>query len=238
VRKRVGNNLGLFVDFLLHEMAVIALVDHQTGTDGFLLHPLNRIAVHIKNLHLLVMQYAPVTVFEIGDHVGERCQRDGVGAQIHLPVPMTDCQWRAVAGTNNHTVFIAKDDCQRKCTFKPRNGLVGGFSRSGTFFQIFGNQMCHDLGVGLGSKFIPLGQQFVFQVTEILDNAVVNQRYPIGKMRMRINFIGNAVGRPACMADAYMPIQRIGLQPALQIDQLALSPPPLQRPSLQRGNPG
>ena len=33
IRQRMGNDLRLFVDFLLHEVAMVALVDHQRGAN-------------------------------------------------------------------------------------------------------------------------------------------------------------------------------------------------------------
>jgi hypothetical protein len=44
----------------------------------------------------------------------------------------------------------------------------------------------------------------------------------VGKMRMRIGLVGHAMRRPARVADADHAVERFVLQPAFEIDQLAL----------------
>ena len=49
VGERVGDDLRLLVDFLLHEMAVVALVDHEGGAERLLALALDRVAVDVED---------------------------------------------------------------------------------------------------------------------------------------------------------------------------------------------
>ena len=59
---------------------------------------------------------------------------------------------------------------------------------------------------------------------------------PVGGMRMRVALGRLAVGRPAGVADADGAVQRLLVQPGLEIAELALGAPARQRALLQRGD--
>jgi hypothetical protein len=87
-RQRMADHLGLLVNFLGHEMAIIGLVDQERRGAGF-----QHLAVHHRAV--LVIDHAdfagqdhPVAVLEIADGIGERRQRDRIRAEIHLAVAM------------------------------------------------------------------------------------------------------------------------------------------------------
>ena len=44
---------------------------------------------------------------------------------------------------------------------------------------------------------------------------------PFGEMRMRVGLVGHAMGRPARVADADRAVERLVLQPAFEVDELA-----------------
>ena len=95
----------------------------------------------------------------------------------------------------------------------------------------------HDrLGVGLGLEFCAGLFEFLAQFTEILDDAVVNDRNALGRMRMRIGFGRLAVRGPARVTDTAMTLQRLALQSRFQILQLAFGAAPLQPSALERGD--
>ena len=62
--------------------------------------------------------------------------------------------------------------------------------------------MRDDLGVGLGGELRAVLLQLVAQLAEILDDAVVDDRDPLGRMRMRVVLGRPAMRRPAGVADA------------------------------------
>jgi hypothetical protein len=53
VRERVRDHLRLLVDLLLHEVAVVALVDEEARSDRLLTLPLHRVAAHVVDLRLV-----------------------------------------------------------------------------------------------------------------------------------------------------------------------------------------
>ena len=69
------------------------------------------------------------------------------------------------------------------------------------FFQVSGDQMRHHFGVGVGGQTAALFFQFVTQFLEVLDDAVVDHGDLVGGMRVGVDLVGNAVCRPAGMAD-------------------------------------
>ncbi len=92
MRQRVRHGLGLLVDFLGHEMAMIALVGQSRRRRRHLPRPLDDSAIEIENLHLAGRNHRPVALFEIGYLVGEWSQRKRIGPQIHLVLSMPDRQ--------------------------------------------------------------------------------------------------------------------------------------------------
>ena len=88
----MADDLGLLVDLLGHEVAVIALLD-QEGASGDAL----RAALHLR-VGLVVegraaaMQHDPVALFQIGDEICEGRKRQRVRAEIHLALADADRQ--------------------------------------------------------------------------------------------------------------------------------------------------
>ena len=119
VRQRVRDHLRLLVDFLFHEMPVIALVDHEGGAERLLALALDRRAVHVEDLRLDCGARRPSRHLQIGDRVGEGRQRDGVGAEEHLALAVADRQRRAVAGADDQVLVALEHDGQRKGALQP-----------------------------------------------------------------------------------------------------------------------
>ena len=72
------------------------------------------------DLGALARQHHPVAVFEIADVVGERRQRDRVGAEIHFAVAVADRQRRALAGADHQVVLALEQEGQRERAAQPR----------------------------------------------------------------------------------------------------------------------
>ena len=120
VRQRVADHFRLLVDLLRHEVAVVGLVD-QRGRGGVLdLLALDGVPSLSKIVGALAGQHDPVAVFEIADRVGERAERDGVGAEIHLAVAIADRERRAVAGADHEIVVAGEDEAEREGAAQPR----------------------------------------------------------------------------------------------------------------------
>src|SRR5262245_56799721 len=91
-------------------------------------------------------------------------------------------------------------------------------------------------GVGLGSKLGTILLKLLAQLAEVLDDAVVHDREPVGRVRMRVRFARPTMCRPAGMANADRAAQRLALELLLEVTQLALRSPPLERGAFERGH--
>ncbi len=104
--------------------------------------------------------------------------------------------------------------------------------------EIRTDEMHRHLGIGLAGEPRALLFQRLAQFAEILDDAVVNDGDAVGGMRMRVGLGRLAVGGPAGMADADMPLQRRGLEPGFEIFQFAFGATALQVRALERRHTG
>lgn len=66
----------------------------------------------------------------------------------------------------------------------------------------FCQEMCNHLGVRVGRKLDPYFRQSVLQFGKIFDDAVMNNGYTIGKVRVSVAFCRCAMGRPSCVRNA------------------------------------
>ena len=96
--------------------------------------------------------------------------------------------------------------------------------------------MRDDFGIGFGRELGALAFQLTPQLGEILDDPVVHDGEPIGRMRMRVVLRRPAVRRPAGVADAYRSRERLACEPLLQILQFAFGAAPRQHAVLERSD--
>src|SRR5262249_58179529 len=94
------------------------------------------------------------------------------------------------------------------------------------------------VGVSLGAEGRARSFQFLTQLAEILDDAVVDHGKVLGGVGVRVAFGGPAVGRPAGVADSDGAGERLTREPSLKIAQLALGPPADELAAFQRGDAG
>ena len=78
------------------------------------------------------------------------------------------------------------------------------------------------LGVGFAAELRTVLAERFTQLAEILDDAVVHDRDPLGRVRMRVELGWLAVGGPAGVTDAGRAGERLAGKPLLQILELAL----------------
>ena len=149
---------------------------------------------------------------------------------------MADCQRRAVAGADDQVLVALEHDRQRERAFQALERAESRIDRARPAVQFARDQVRDNFRVSLGQEGETVAGQLVAQFREILDDAVVDDRHPIGEMRMRIGFVRNAVRRPARVADADEPTQRVGVQQPLQIDQLTFGPAAAEHARVKRRN--
>ena len=96
VGERVADDLRLLVDLLGHEVPVIALFREQASGRAALDAAPDPFAGRVADDGALAGHNDPVAFLEIGDAVGERRERQRVGAEIHLALAVADRERRAL----------------------------------------------------------------------------------------------------------------------------------------------
>jgi hypothetical protein len=94
------------------------------------------------------------------------------------------------------------------------------------------------LGVGVGAKCRALFLELIAQFAEVLDDAVVNHRNPVGGMGMRIAFGRSAVGCPAGVTDADVSSKRLTRESGFEIAQFTLGSTTTEPSAFQSGDAG
>src|SRR5262245_21380126 len=237
-RERVADDLGLLVNFLRHEVAIIALVDQERRRQRLHHCALDLAALDVVYLDALAGEHGGVAILQIGDRVGERRERDGIGAEIHLAVAVTDRERRALARADEEIVLAGEQEGERERAAQSRQCRGHGLGRRAAILQFLGDEMRDDLGIGFRAELHALAFQLFAQLAKVFDDAVVHDREAFGGVGMRVAFARLAVGRPAGMTDADCALERIALEPCLEVAQLAFSAPAGQLPAFQRGDAG
>ena len=125
-----------------------------------------------------------------------------------------------------------------KGAFEPVERLGHRFLAQQAGVQIVGDELRHRLGIGIGSEDATRGRQLVTQFAEVLDNAVVHDGDAVGAVGMRVDLVGHAMRRPARVTDPDEPVQGLGGDELLQIDELALGATALDMAVDQRRDTG
>ena len=210
------------------------------------MRPLHLFAALVVDRRAGAGEHRPVAVLEIGDPVGEGRERDGVGAEIHLAVAVADGE-RAAAPRADHEVVLAlEEDGERERALEPLERRLDRLLRREPLGHVAGHQVGDHLGVGLGRENRAVVLELGLELAEILDDAVVDERQPLGRVRMGVHLGRRAVGRPARMADAGVAGERRAAELLLEVPELALGPAALEmarlrgwrfRPNRSRGTP-
>ncbi len=236
--QRVAHHRRLLVDLLQHVVAEIALADQRPGLGDRLDRPFDRLVLGVVDLDAAAGDHRPVALVEIADPVGPGPDRQGVGADIHLAVAEADGQRRAAAGDHQQILLAIEQEGQREGALQPLQRRGAGLARRQLLVEIVADQMSDDLGIGLGGEDMAEALELAPQLAEVLDDAVVHDRDPVGRMRMGVGLARPAMRRPAGVADADGAVDRVLAQAPLQIGQLALGPAALDPAADQGGDAG
>jgi hypothetical protein len=233
--QRVADHRRLLVDFLEHEVAVIALAHHGAAQSG-----LADLALHLGGALVdgaaVAAHDDPVLILEVADALGERGQRQRVGADIHLAVAVADRQRAAPTRAHQKVVTAAEQHGERKGATQALHRRSHRLLWRHLPLEIGGDELGHHLGIRVAVEAAALGLHLLLQLLEVLDDAVVNDRDPVGRDRMGIALRGLAVRGPARVADADRADERLGGQPRLEVHQLALGPAPVDMAVHQGGD--
>ena len=211
-------------------MAILALADQRPGQGRQFHVALDLPALGVTNLHAGAFQLHPIALFEITDAVGQRRQRQSIGAQIHLAVAVAHRQGAAFAGAEHQVMAPGKNDGEREGPLEAGEGRTDGLFGSLLLGQIFADQVDDHFRVGLGFESAAGRLQLAAQLLEILDNAVVDDRNIFVGVRVGVGFARPAMGGPAGVADADGARDRRGFEQGLQIAELAFGAAALDPP--------
>ena len=141
--------------------------------------PLGRPALAVEHHGPLAAEEGDVALLEVLDALGQRRQRQGVGAHEHLVLAVADRQRAALAGDDQEILVALEQDGQREGPLQPAHGRQGRLARRQAARQHGADQVRHDLGVGLGGEGVAVRHQLGAQLLEVLDDAVVDDRHPL-----------------------------------------------------------
>jgi hypothetical protein len=122
--------------------------------------------------------------------------------------------------------------------FQPAKRIGDGLDRPQAAVEPHGDEVRDDLRVGLAGEEATRRLYLPPERLKILDDAVVDDRDAVGRVRMSIRFRRRAVRRPAGVANAGRARKRLRREPLLQIDELATCAATFQLSALKRGYAG
>ncbi len=222
----IGDAARLLVDFLLHEVLVLAL-DRADGVVGdvvnlavhrFALVGDDAVAVGGNGGDLAAFQEDHLArVFQDGADVG----RDEVFA---IANPQHDAARVADAQRDEAVGLMFADQHDGVCPAQARHDAADGFCDvCDAFFGFLFHQLDDDFGVGFALKDDALGLEFLAQFQVIFKDAVLNhdEIAAHADVRVGVAFRWRAVGGPAGVPHANAARQRLALNLHAQVDQLA-----------------
>ena len=151
---------------------------------------------------------------------------------------MADRERAALARGDHQVVVAGEDDGEREGALEARERVADGLLRREALVQLIGDDVHDRLGVGVALEHAALRGQLRLELAEILDDAVVHDRDLAVHVRVRVALRRAAVRRPARVADAGVPLERLLEEPALEVAQLALGAAALQVAVLDGGDAG
>ena len=154
--QRVADHRRMLVQLLLHEVAEVALADRRAGQPRQLHLALHLGAVGAEEARALAVDHRPVAIIQIGDALGQRRQRQAVGADEHLVLAEADRQRRAVLRADDQLGMAGEDHRQRIGAFQPAERRAGRRDGSMPRCRLQIDQLRHRLGVGLGGELLAL----------------------------------------------------------------------------------
>ena len=151
---------------------------------------------------------------------------------------MADGERTAAPGADHEIVLAVEEDGEGERALQPAEGLRNRRRRRHAGLQIARDEVGDHLGVGLGREHDARVFQLRFQLAEILDDAVMDEREAIGRVRVGIGLGGRAMGRPAGVTDAGPAGERLPVELFLEIAEFPLGPPPRQPAAFERRDAG
>src|SRR5687768_4178163 len=131
-------------------------------------------------------------------------------------------------------MLAGENQRQAEGAFQHFQCLEGGFDRSKSLVQVVSYQMNNNFRICIGLKDMIAELQFGVQFLIVLYDAVVNDGHLAGGMGMSVVLGRSSVGGPAGVANADRAGEWLLLNTAVQVDQFALGPAPVN-PAIDQG---
>ena len=135
--------------------------------------------------------------------------RWNVRSDEKLAIAETDHDRRPLAHGDDRVRFVGVDDREGEDAAQLSDGGAHSLFERDVLFEVFLDQVGHDLGVGFGDEVVIALAQSLFELKIVFDDAVVNDDDAAGAvaMRMRVLFGRTAVCGPTRVADAVSAVE-------------------------------
>ena len=227
---------GLIMDFLFHEVPIVALLHQCCGLGHRLRGTRHRLASLIEDPRGLVVDDHKIAVFQIGDPVCERPHRQGVRPKEHLPLSIAYDQRRTPARSHQQAGLASDHHDEGEGPAHPVESRLEGLG-GGLVSEFDIQQVGYYLCVGIRLEDVARSLQLGLEFSEVLDDAIVHQGHAAGAVRVGVALGGWAVGGPTGMANAHSSFQRVTSQQRLKVLQFAGGTSALNTISSESGNP-
>ena len=207
--QRVGDGARLLVDFLEHEVTVLALLG-GIGREFAVAHrAVDRVAAAVEHADRLAFHLGDITFLEEHEAAGDGQQgRDVRGDEV-----------LADAEADDHRAALAREDQSFRVGFAGHHQGVGTLElrhrrtdrleKIADSLEMMVDAVGDDLGVGLAGEGVAELAQFLAQLVVVLDDAVMDDREAVIRhVRVGVAFARDTMGRPARVGDAQAALGR------------------------------
>ena len=96
---------------------MLALVNDHSQVDDPGRRAIQVLATHIEELDSLSRNNREIAVLQVADHIGQRRERDCVGAKEHLTMPVANGKRGPFSGADQEIVVPLEQECERERSF-------------------------------------------------------------------------------------------------------------------------
>src|SRR5690606_32710868 len=176
--QRIRYGDGLFVDFLEHEVAVLALVQTVSGVLVTQYRVVHQLVLPVPDFSGLQRQTGVVALFQIDELVGYLQQGQGVGGYEALFAAFTYDQRAAHTCTVQGIGRVRGDNPKGVGTVEFGQGGAEGAEQVLFLAVVMGQQVGDYFGVGFRGEAVAQLLEFFAQLVVVFDDAVVDYGQP------------------------------------------------------------
>src|SRR5690606_6436407 len=188
--QRIRYGDGLFVDFLEHEVAVLALVQTVSGVLVTQYRVVHQLVLPVPDFSGLQRQTGVVALFQIDELVGYLQQGQGGGGYESFCAALAYGQRAAHSGAVVLRGVVLADDPQCVSTVELGQGGAEGAEQVLFLAVVVGQQVGDYFGVGFRGEVVAQLLELLTQLVVVFDDAVVDYGQPLGHMGVGVVFGG------------------------------------------------